>query len=87
MNELGSGIPSLRIMAPLSDSLTAKSIQARSGSPSVRRKNLKWCWCITTPLEHQGGIRGMGNYLLYMSQDACLKGKCRQTIASAENTK
>ncbi len=39
------------------------------------------------PLEQQGGIRGMGNYLLYMSRDTCPKGETPATVASAEHTK
>jgi hypothetical protein len=60
MNELRSSIPSLRIMPPLSDSLTTKSIQIRSGSPSARRKNMKWCWCITAPWNSKGVFEGWG---------------------------
>ncbi len=35
------------------------------------------------PLEQQGDIRGMGNYLLYMTQEACPTGQTPDTIASA----
>jgi hypothetical protein len=38
------------------------------------------------PLEHQGDIRGMGNYLLYMTRDACPKTPATTTVASAKET-
>jgi hypothetical protein len=39
------------------------------------------------PLEQQGDIRGMGNYLLYMTRDACPSAGAPATVASAERTK
>ena len=35
------------------------------------------------PLEQQGDIRGMGNYLLYMTQEACPTSVSTETIASS----
>ncbi len=37
------------------------------------------------PLEQQGDIRGMGNYLLYMTQEACPKAADTGTVASAKD--
>jgi len=39
------------------------------------------------PLEQQGDIRGMGNYLLYMTREACPDTQANTTVASAAEHK
>ena len=39
------------------------------------------------PLEQQGDIRGMGNYLLYMTQESCPKADGTATLASIDEHK
>ena len=36
------------------------------------------------PLEQQGDIRGMGNYLLYMTRDACPSTPATADVAAAK---